>query len=587
VDERSIAFGGIVVVAAGLTAAVVALLPRAATTPSRPAVVRAARLDLPAGPVAPSPTLAARPVAFLGGGASAAAVLVTDPAADPTAALHWLSGAGVPAAIVASPGEAYRHPLVVWTGPVAAGEAAALRRYAARGGIALLDSGSAAAMRAVGAGGPRLVPRDRLTLEREAGAGPATVPFTRAAVRGFRRARSRLASFPDGTAAIATRTIGRGALILTGVPLRTLALEPERGGPGDRGAVAVLARTLWLLTPTGVALGGAPDARTGAVVLVHPLESRAAFAGAPAMAAIEHDRGVRSTYAPVTRTTGPDTLLIAALLARLAAEGFDVEAAGVQPGPPGTLPPGTGTERYPGYAPTAARGGATTAGEARVGRHLVDAVTGAAPGVFAPPVQPGLPTAVAADAAVLAAGFTALALDAAPAVGGGLPFRPATPDGRGEVGLLHLPIAFDGAATARVDRRGDELDALAARAVATDGSVLVRLSPSGGSTAAFALQRLLADVPPAAWVGDAGSFTRFWNARYGLRLDVERAVGSLVVTLSGDGEIPAQTLVLPLPAAAARVRGSADPLHLDGTGRRVAVPAFHGRTTIEIALAPA
>jgi hypothetical protein len=207
--------------------------------------------------------------------------------------------------------------------------------------------------------------------------------------------------------------------------------------------------------------------------------------------------------------------------------------------------------------------------------------------VFAPPVQPGLPTAVAADAAVLAAGFTALALDAAPAVGGGLPFRPATPDGRGEVGLLHLPIAFDGAATARVDRRGAELDGLAARAVATDGSVLVRLSPSGGSTAAFALQRLLADVPPAAWVGDAGSFTRFWNARYGLRLDVERAVGSLVVTLSGDGAIPAQTLVLPLPAAAARVRGSADPLRLDGTGRRVAVPAFDGRTTIEIALAPA
>jgi hypothetical protein len=148
--------------------------------------------------------------------------------------------------------------------------------------------------------------------------------------------------------------------------------------------------------------------------------------------------------------------------------------------------------------------------------------------------------------------------------------------------LLREPVGFDDAGPTRVDQRGAELDALVSHAVATGAPATVRISPSGGTTATFALQRLLAGVSADVWTGDATTFARFWSARYGLTLDVVPGEDAFVVRLVGHGAVPPQTLVLPFRAARAAVSGTTAPLVLQGDGRRVAIPGFRDRIEIQI-----
>jgi hypothetical protein len=189
--------------------------------------------------------------------------------------------------------------------------------------------------------------------------------------------------------------------------------------------------------------------------------------------------------------------------------------------------------------------------------------------------------------AVAAAGFEADLAVSSAAVGGSLPYRPATTgDATTERSLLRVPVAFDDAGTSRVDQRGAELDALVAHAVATGAPATVRIAPAGGTAATFALQRLLAGVTPDVWTGDATTFARFWSARYGLAVDVEPGEDAFVVRLTGTGKVPSQTLILPFAATRAVVSGTTASLQLQGDGRRVAVPAFTDRIEVQIQAAP-
>ena len=148
-------------------------------------------------------------------------------------------------------------------------------------------------------------------------------------------------------------------------------------------------------------------------------------------------------------------------------------------------------------------------------------------------------------------------------------------------------MAFDDVAGGpRVDQRGAELDAVVAHAVATGAPATVRIAPSGGTTATFALQRLLAGVTDEVWTGDATTFARFWSARYGMTVDVEPGEDAYVVRLAAKGKVPSQTLILPFAANRAAVRGTTAPLEIQGDGRRIAVPAFSDRIEIEIQAAP-
>jgi hypothetical protein len=167
-----------------------------------------------------------------------------------------------------------------------------------------------------------------------------------------------------------------------------------------------------------------------------------------------------------------------------------------------------------------------------------------------------------------------------------VPYRPAIAGGA-ERPLLRLPVAFDDATgDTRVDQRGAELDAIMAHALATGAPATVRISPAGGTTATFALQRLLAGVSPDVWTGDVATFARFWSARYGLAVDVEPGEDAYLVRLTTKGAVPSQTLILPFAAVRAVARGTTAPLELQGDGRRIAVPAFRDRIEIEIQAAP-
>ncbi len=607
-DRRTIAFSALVGAGIALTAAaalVVTWMPDVTTTaPSAAADAAApAATTIPYGPADASRAPAPAAPAYLTGGTSAAAVYAAAGGA-PGPALAWLTSAGVPAASAPTADVALTHPLVVWSGATTAEDTARLETFASGGGVVVIDGVSPAAETLAGVSEAVATTRDRLATLAGGGVPAETVGFPSGATTGWSKDGGALARFADGTAAIAVRRVGTGLVVLLGAPLERLIAAPAAGlaGPTDlapatqhvRDTLSLVARTLYTLTPTGVVLGSAPSGHATALVLAHVVDGPRAFAGVPAVAAIERDRGTRSTFLVVTRTAASGGTAQVdgeqmAMLQALADGGFDVAAAGVAPEAIDRAPAGSGTEAYPGYAPSVERGGTTLAGEARVSRHILGSITERAPVVFgAPQLVPAAGLGDGFEDAVAAAGYEADLAIAATAVGGSLPYRPATTgDTTTERSLLRMPVAFDDVPGGpRVDQRGAELDALVAHALATGAPATVRIAPAGGTTATFALQRLLAAASPDVWTGDATTFARFWSARYGLTVEVEPGEDAYVVRLAGKGDVPSQTLILPFAASRAVVRGTTAPLQLQGDGRRIAVPAFTDRIEVQIQAAP-
>jgi hypothetical protein len=604
-DRGTTAFSALIGVGIALTAAaalIVTWLPQerhAATATAQPGTPAAsiAVPRIPYGPADASRTPAPAVPAYLTGGASGAAVYAA--AGSPAIAQAWLTSAGVPSAPAASRVAALTHPFVVWTGPVAPTDAAPLQQYAQAGGVLVIDGYSPAAQPLAGVSEPVAATRDRLATLAGGGVPAETLGFPAGRTVGWHRDGGALARFADGTAAIAVRRLGTGLVVLLGAPLAQLVAAPAAGAapPADlpagdlhaRDTLALVARTLYALTPTGVTLGSAPQGRAAALVLAHVVADPRGLDNMGPIAAIERDRGARATFLVVTRTAGsggtPElTGTQAATLQALAKGGFDVAAAGVAPETIARAPVGSGTEAYPGYAPSATRGGTTLSGEARVAQHIVSALVRRAPTVFGPPqMVPATGVGDHLEDALAASGYTADLAIAAATVGGTLPYRStATGTSGTERTLLRIPVGFDDAGPVRVDQRGAELDALLGHAVTTGAPATVRISPAGGTAATFALQRLLAGVSPDMWTGDATTFATFWSARYGLVLDVEPGEDAFVVRLTGKGAVPPQTLQLPFRAARAAVSGTTAPLVLQGDGRRVAVPGFRDRIEIQI-----
>jgi hypothetical protein len=605
-DRGTNAFAALIGVGIALTAAaalVVTWLPQqqhhAGTATAQPADAAAsiAVPRIPYGPAEASRTPAPAVPVYLTGGASGAAVYAA--AGTPAVAQAWLTSAGVPSAPAASRAAALTHPFVVWTGPIAPADAAPLQQFAQAGGVLVIDGSSPAAQPLAGVSEPVAATRDRLATLAGGGVPAETLGFPAGRTVGWHRDAGALARFADGTAAIAVRRVGTGLVVLLGAPLAQLVAAPAAGAapPADlpvgdlhaRDTLALVARTLYTLTPAGVTLGSAPQGRAAALVLAHVVADPRGLDSMGPIAAIERDRGTRATFLVVTRTagsggtpelTGPQ----AATLQALAKGGFDVAAAGVAPETIASAPVGSGAEAYPGYAPSPTRGGTTLFGEARVAQHIVGALVRRAPTVFGPPKLVA-PTGVGdhLEDALAASGYAADLAVAASTVGGTLPYRATATGATGtERLLLRIPVGFDDAGPVRVDQRGGELDALLGHAVTTGAPATVRISPSGGTAATFALQRLLAGVSPDMWTGDATTFARFWSARYGLTLDVEPGEDAFVVRLAGKGAVPPQTLQLPFRAARAVVSGTNAALVLAGDGRRVLVPAFRDRIEIQI-----
>ena len=351
--------------------------------------------------------------------------------------------------------------------------------------------------------------------------------------------------------------------------------------------MAHLGRTIFGLAAPGITLGGAPDGRAAALVLTHDVDSADALERAGELAAIERDRDVSATYfvtAQATAAPGAPAVLDAASadrLQELEGLGADLQSGGIAFGDRPDLPVGSGTEALPGYVPTLESGGASQFGEARVSRHVLDAVVSGlepiafrAPSVSAPP---------ALDGVLAGTGYSVDASVRADVVAGGLPYRLAAgDDASAEQPVLRLPLRFDDRTGLTPDRRGADLDAILQSSVATGAPAVVRISPLHGSAATYALESLLARAPQDVWIGSVADFAAFWSARSSLSLDVEETATGWRVRLSGEGPVPAQTLVLPFRAERASVAGETAALPLAGDGQRIAVPAFTDEVEVEI-----
>ncbi len=402
----------------------------------------------------------------------------------------------------------------------------------------VIDGDSAPAETLAGVSGRAPAARDRLATLAGGGVPAETLGFPSGATVGWHKDGGALARFADGTAAIAVRRVGTGIVVLLGAPLdqardgarRRASPAPPTCRPATSTSatrMALVARTLYGLTPTGVvARPGARRAAPPRWCCPTSSTTPAASPASPQVAAIERDRGARATFLVVTRTAGsggtPElTATQAAMLAALARGGFDVAAAGVAPEAiarrrPAAAPRPTRATRRP---PT--RGGTTLSGEARVGRHILGALD-------APPAGAVRPAAAGAragvgdrleDAARREPATPPTWRSPAPAVGG----TRAVPTRRDRLGgaTERAAAAPAGGVRRRSGRPASTSAApsstpLVAHAVATGAPATVRIAPAGGTTATFALQRLLAGVTPDVWTGDATTFARFWSARYGL-----------------------------------------------------------------------
>jgi peptidoglycan/xylan/chitin deacetylase (PgdA/CDA1 family) len=559
-------------------------------TVAAPPKLAPAHLIVPYGPLAATaPAVAASVPAYLGGGASAAAVVVTSPRRNPDAARTWLTEAGVPSVAARGVADAVSHPFVVLVGAPSAKGLARLARFVRDGGTLVVDAPATPGLRALaGVGTPRSAPRAHLAILPGGGMPSADVYFRRATTTGFAHDHGALARFADGSAAIAARRLGAGLVVLTGVPLEYAVTAVQAGDAaptGGRDALVLLARILYGLRPTGVALGAAPDGAASAVVLTHDLTTPAAYAAAPAVAALERDRGVHATFFASAQTHGAPgaaaalTAASTGILRRLGAGGAEVGSAGIVDTPFAALAPGSGNEAYPGYAPTIASGGATQLGELRVSRHIVASLASQPVPAFRP--QDGEVPA-AALARLAAVGYTVDASPLASTFGGGTPFRPRV-DG-GELPLLRLPLGFDDATGGRLDRRVDELVNLATRTRELGAPLAVRVSPTSGSVATYALETVLARLADDVWVGSAGAFAASFSARYGLTLDVtaDQETAALAIHLVAGGRVASQTLILPSPAASATLRATGARLTLSPDGRRISVPAFTNSADVDV-----
>ena len=321
---------------------------------------------------------------------------------------------------------------------------------------------------------------------------------------------------------------------------------------------------------------------------MHDLRTPAAVAGAAAFARAEAEAGVRATYVVQPKyladEAGP-ALLDAAqqAVAEVRARGGHLAVGGVVGSPLAGLPDGTGLETYPTYSPAYGSPtqleGATTFGELRVGRHLVESIGGVSVNVFR---GVGPATGEGFAAAAEAAGYTADATIAAPRALGSFPFLQSEAGG-GVRSLLRFPVAFQDLPGERLDNRVGALTAALAANGPTGAPTLMAITPDDPARKLEAERAVLGEVGPGVWVGPLDELAAFWHGRGSVAMDVRPATGTRrwEVHLSAPSPVRGQTLVAPAPIAWARTPTGR---RLPTNGHRLALPAIHGELTVIVRL---
>ncbi|HZS61178.1 MAG TPA: polysaccharide deacetylase family protein, partial [Gemmatimonadaceae bacterium] len=308
---------------------------------------------------------------------------------------------------------------------------------------------------------------------------------------GYSKPTEALAMFDDGTAAITVHGhayalgVDLGALLETGYGGHdeTLARGYDNGfEPTIDVWLRVIKKLYTESEPNAVTLGTVPDGKPLAVMITHDVDYAKSVDNSRAYLELEKSAGIPATYFIQTkyiRDYNDDVFFNdqeAPRIRELHAAGMELASHSVAHSRQfGTMPVGTGDERYPGYHPFVQNAtvttGASVLGELRISKYLLESL---APGDTVTAFRPGyLAEPRALPQALAAVGYRYSSSTTANSSLTHLPFAlTADRAGEAESGIFEFPVSIEDEAPPRMDARvNDALDV--ARRVARYGGEMV------------------------------------------------------------------------------------------------------------------
>lgn len=577
-----------------------------------------------AGPEAASVVHAetAAPIAPYGGGEpSRLAILLTDRDSSWLGLVHALKSFGVPFTLTEDYREAVQHPLLmvypVISGKVLGQPALAALAAHANGGGTLIGSnvlgGGLASLfgftEAVPsstrhqlrfAPGHPLPPRYFGTPEHTLTLGSNAQPtgtYSYSAPSG-----SVLASYEDGSAAIITRKAGQGRTYALGVDIGAFALlgynnrqegiapsYVNRFQPGLDALVLLLRDWVLENNPDAVLLGTVPEGKQLSVLLTHDIDFTESINHAVEYAQYQKSRGIAGTYFIQTKYVRDwnDDLFFNANGAersrQLHALGMEVASHSVAHSRVfSKMPLGTGSERYPAYAPFVKSRddtrNASVLGELRVSRFLLEANV---PGLVVESFRPGhLENPAALPQALEATGYRFSSSTTANNALTHLPFR--LNHGRGSAGetaIYEFPITIEDELEPPMGGRLLQALDIAEKISRYGGLFVVLTHPNILDHKLAFTEGLVTQLKPAAWYGTVATFGRWWAARDQVTLDVSERQGVKTVLLRAPQPVTGLTITTPSGWRLIDARpASAQPT---AVGRQWVLPAVSGDVLLQ------
>lgn len=500
----------------------------------------------------------ALPSDFEEGGPNRLAVLVTDPASDWLGLVRGFKAHGIPFIMTQDPDRALRHEVVL-AYPSISGRVlppSALRGLADHirtGGTVLtfdLAGGGLEELFGVASQNPARNRSEFRWLDPALPSGDRLTRFTspraEAQVGSYGiipTTAERIAEFADGTAAAVCRRV-RGRACILGLDLGSLTNRAMNGRAEQVSAQAVNSydpsldlmyrwiRDLYVDgEETPFLIGTAPAGWDGSLILTHDVDFTRSVANAPLFADAVRSRGLSATFfiqTKVIRDWNDDVFFNDANLGPLREVAQEMEIASHSVSHSRTFasfPIGTGSERYPDYAPFVQSAtetkDATLLGELRISHFLLEKmletnVTSFRPGYLANPAA--LPEALAATGYRYSSTLTAnLALTH-------LPYQLA--HGRSNNALVpvwEFPVTIE---DEKAPRLGDRFDAAVdvIDNIAVHGGVaVVLIHPDiAGHKLGFE-ERLMDHYAGRLWIGSLRQFGRWWSARSLAEVDFDGA----------------------------------------------------------------
>lgn len=374
-----------------------------------------------------------------------------------------------------------------------------------------------------------------------------------------------LATFDDGTAAVTVHNrayalgVDPGALMETGYGGHdvTLARAYDNQFEPTIDVWLRVIRSLYIEgEPDAVTLGTVPEGKPLAVMITHDVDYARSVDNARAYLDFEKSAGIPATYFIQTkyiRDYNDDVFFNdqeAPRIRELQAAGMELASHSVAHSRQfGTMPLGTGDERYPVYHPFVQNAtvttGASVLGELRISKYLLEAV---APGDTVTAFRPGyLAEPRALPQALAAVGYRFSSSTTADASLTHLPFA-LTDDraGEAESGVFEFPVSIEDEAPPRMDQRVTDALDVARKIARYGGEMVVLVHPNVTDYKLKFEEGFVNALKPTAWFGTVSTFGRWWAARDGVACDVT-AEGA-TITLRLTSQQPMDGLPITVPA---------------------------------------